>query len=234
MSAHSSYMTVAEMRANKEKVRALDTDPKDGTKKSRRFDGSTRPEFVYELVRKDANVLELGPFRGPLTKELQDHGYTRLSTLDFIDILDLPDRGKLEHIGEVDFNLERFPHPDNTFDAVVSFGMFEHLENPFHCAREVARVLKPGGIFLMAVPNVFHIMSRLVFLRRGMFPRWSFGNNHIAVLPRGVFEKTILRDFVLQETRYYKPFLHWLGAKAKYLPANEWWSDYVAYIMRKK
>jgi len=227
-------MTVGEMRKNRDAVKALDTDPKDGQAKSRRFDGSTRPDFVYELIPTSATVLELGPFRGPLTEVLQKHGYHHLHTLDFVDILDLPDRSKLESIKEVDFNTERFPHPDNFFDAVVSFGMFEHLENPFHAAREVARVLKPGGIFIMAVPNLFHIMSRLVFLRRGMFPRWSYGNNHISVMPRGVFEKTILRDFELKEVRYYKPFLHWLGEKAKYLPANEWFADYVGYILIKK
>ncbi len=227
-------MTVAEMRANPERVRALDVNPKDGEAKSRRFDGSTRPSLVYEFVDKDAKLLELGPFGGPLTKELQDNGYNRISTLDFIDLLELPDRSKLEAVGVVDFNRDTFPHQDNTFDAVVSFGMFEHLENPFHAAREAARVLKPGGVFVMAIPNVFHIVSKLVFLRRGMFPRWSYGNNHISILPHGVFEKTILRDFKLKKTLYYKPFLHWLGAKAKYLPANEWFSDYVAYVLVKK
>jgi 2-polyprenyl-3-methyl-5-hydroxy-6-metoxy-1,4-benzoquinol methylase len=237
MGKSEAFMTVPEMRANKDAVRARDIDPKDGKAKSRRFEGSTRPDFVRELVSKDATVLECGPITGALTLEMQKDGYQHISTLDIVDLLELPDRSKLEHIGEVDFNRDTFPHADSTFDAVVSFGLAEHLENPFHFSREVARVLKPGGTFIMAVPNVFHIISRLVFLRRGMFPRWSFGNNHISILPHGVFEKTVLRDFELVETRYYKPDLKpFLSERIaqKLLPTTQWFGDYVAYVLRAK
>lgn len=231
---HSTYRTVAEMRADSETFRRLDTDPKDGKEKSRRFEGSTRPELVYELVGKNERVLELGPIAGPLTRALQERGYAHLSTLDVVDVLDLPDRAKLEAAAVCDVNTERFPFADGVFDAVVSFGLFEHLENPFHAAREVARVLKKDGLFIMAVPNVLHIVSRLVFLRRGMFPRWSYGNNHISILPHGVFEKTILRDFKLLETRYYKPFFYPLGRLARCLPENEWFADYVCYVLSRR
>ncbi len=229
----SSFMTVAEMRADPDKVRALEGKLKsDGKMHNRRFEGSTRPDFVYEFVAKDAQLLECGPIKGPLTKLLQEKGYTNLHTLDFIDMLEDPDRSKLRSAHEIDFNMDRFPHADNSFDAVVCFGMVEHLENPFHFCREVARVLKPGGVFIMAIPNMFHIISRLVFLRRGMFPKWSYRNNHIALLPHGIFEKTILRDFTLEDTRYYKPFLHWFGGYNERLPKNKWFADYVAYILR--
>lgn len=37
------------------------------------------------------------------------------------------------------------PFKDETFDAIVSFNTFEHLADPQTAAREVFRVLKPGG-----------------------------------------------------------------------------------------
>src|SRR5689334_6625134 len=43
------------------------------------------------------------------------------------------------------------PFPDNDFDVVFSYAVFEHLYNPFVAIAEVARVLKPGGIFLGSV-----------------------------------------------------------------------------------
>lgn len=39
----------------------------------------------------------------------------------------------------------RLPFRDEVFDAVVSFNTFEHLQNPFIAAKEILRVLKPGG-----------------------------------------------------------------------------------------
>ena len=40
------------------------------------------------------------------------------------------------------------------FDAVVSLQVFEHLTNPIGLGRQVMKVLKPGGVFLIDVPNV--------------------------------------------------------------------------------
>lgn len=37
------------------------------------------------------------------------------------------------------------PFKDNSFDGIVSQSVFEHLADPFHAARELYRILKPGG-----------------------------------------------------------------------------------------
>ena len=47
---------------------------------------------------------------------------------------------------------EELPFEDNTFDAVFSLSVLEHVKDPFACARELARVLKPGGTLYAAVP----------------------------------------------------------------------------------
>jgi SAM-dependent methyltransferase len=47
---------------------------------------------------------------------------------------------------------EELPFQNNTFDAVISVAVLEHVQNPFVCAKEISRVLKPGGELYCAVP----------------------------------------------------------------------------------
>jgi SAM-dependent methyltransferase len=47
---------------------------------------------------------------------------------------------------------EELPFTDNSFDAVISVAVLEHVRDPFRCAREIARVLKPGGELYCVVP----------------------------------------------------------------------------------
>jgi len=47
---------------------------------------------------------------------------------------------------------ENLPFNDNSFDAVVSLSVLEHVKDPFLCAKELSRVLKPGGELICSVP----------------------------------------------------------------------------------
>lgn len=53
-----------------------------------------------------------------------------------------------------DLNREsRLPFPDGDFDAVVCTASVEYLVEPFAVFREVARVLRPGGVFVVTFSN---------------------------------------------------------------------------------
>lgn len=47
---------------------------------------------------------------------------------------------------------ESLPFADATFDAVLSLAVLEHVRDPFKCAAEILRVLKPGGEVIADVP----------------------------------------------------------------------------------
>jgi SAM-dependent methyltransferase len=46
---------------------------------------------------------------------------------------------------------ESLPFPDGSFDEIYSFGVIHHTDHPERVVREMRRVLRPGGRFLVAV-----------------------------------------------------------------------------------
>jgi len=48
--------------------------------------------------------------------------------------------------------VEHMPFKDDVFDFVLSNAVLEHVRDPFAAAREMSRVLKPGGLIFCAVP----------------------------------------------------------------------------------
>jgi ubiquinone/menaquinone biosynthesis C-methylase UbiE len=47
---------------------------------------------------------------------------------------------------------EHLPFHDNSFDIVLSLVTLEHVQDPFRCADEISRVLKPGGKLYCTMP----------------------------------------------------------------------------------
>jgi len=47
---------------------------------------------------------------------------------------------------------EELPFTDGAFDGVISIAVLEHVRDPFRCASEIIRVLKPGGRLICYAP----------------------------------------------------------------------------------
>jgi SAM-dependent methyltransferase len=65
-------------------------------------------------------------------------------------------------VAAVDLEREVFPWDDATFDVVVANQIFEHLKNIWLPLSEVYRVLRPGGYFVISVPNLASAHNRVL------------------------------------------------------------------------
>jgi SAM-dependent methyltransferase len=72
------------------------------------------------------------------------------------------------HVDRITCDLnEPLDLPDASFDAVAAIGVLEYLENPYAVAREWFRLLRPGGLVVLTVPNPESLRSMLGFVARG-------------------------------------------------------------------
>jgi SAM-dependent methyltransferase len=66
----------------------------------------------------------------------------------------------------------RLPFEDASFDLAFSVYVLEHVADPAAFAREVYRVLRPGGTFLALTPNRWHYVAALSALTPHRFHEW--------------------------------------------------------------
>jgi len=52
----------------------------------------------------------------------------------------------------LDLNKDKLPFKDNEIDLIICTEVLEHLYNPFHCIKEMKRVLKSGGFIFLSTP----------------------------------------------------------------------------------
>lgn len=71
-----------------------------------------------------------------------------------------------------DLDSPHLPYGDDVFDGVTCLDVIEHVLDPRHLLRELARVLRPRGTLVLTTPNIRYY-GFLLTLIRGRFPRTS-------------------------------------------------------------
>ena len=65
-------------------------------------------------------------------------------------------------------NSQELPYKTNSFDVVSNIGSMEHYVDLHSAVREMTRVLKPGGLAYVLVPNTFSLTTNIwIALRQG-------------------------------------------------------------------
>ena len=98
----------------------------------------------------DAVCLDLGCARGTISYFLRKEGGHWIH--EDLDVVNVQVTKDLVGDGAVVIPPDGLPHPDDTFDVIVSLDILEHLHGDHHFVREMTRVLKPGGVLILSTP----------------------------------------------------------------------------------
>jgi SAM-dependent methyltransferase len=133
-------------------------------------DGTTTfHRLCRRYFRPGARVLEIGP--GPENK-------TSNFLSSFVELIGVDVSMELRAnpalAAAYRYDGRRLPFRDRSFDGCVSNYVIEHVADPEAHFREVARVLRPGGVYCFRTPNLWHYVtlgSRL--LPHAFHLRWA-------------------------------------------------------------
>jgi SAM-dependent methyltransferase len=123
----------------------------------------------------NATIMDIGCSSGYMLRDLR-HRFPKTAVLgaDYV-------RGPLEKLATtipdvplLQFNLVECPLPDACLDVAILLNVLEHIEDDAAAAKQVSRILRPGGIAVVEVPagpELFDIYDRqLLHFRRYDLP----------------------------------------------------------------
>jgi ubiquinone/menaquinone biosynthesis C-methylase UbiE len=133
------------------------------------FNRSLRDQWVREqasLVPPGAQVLDVGAGRGPYRRMFSHCDY---KAHDFA-----AEPNTVGHYTSLDYctDILSLPVPNERFDVVLCTEVLEHVPEPIAAVREMARVLKPGGLLLVSSPLGSELHQDPFHYYGGYTPHW--------------------------------------------------------------
>ncbi len=115
------------------------------------FIDETKVRYLRPLLPPRGSAIEIGAGSGRLLIRLGLERPYRLVALDYAPYSIRAVRANLAAAGRAGHALfgdaRALPLPDASFDVVLSGGLLEHFRDPAPVLAEMARVLRPGGLF---------------------------------------------------------------------------------------
>lgn len=101
-------------------------------------------------------------------------------------------RSHVDQVWQVDLDKADLPVPSGQYETVTCVEVLEHLYDPDHALREIARVLAWGGRVVVTVPNLAYWRYRLDLLR-GHLPPPAADRRHLRQFDHRLFAETLTR-----------------------------------------
>ncbi|MEK7659977.1 MAG: class I SAM-dependent methyltransferase [Patescibacteria group bacterium] len=178
----------------------------------RSYDGHSH-EFAAPAVdalipvsqRSGAVILDCGTADGSFIDALWDLGFRHICACDIDDYRSdtVKAHQHTEKFCAFDFSHEQSTWNDHTFDVITAWCIIPHLENPFHFLREIVRIIKPSGTFIVSAPYLGSMRARKKMLFTAELDRYSATNNHITIVTETLLKKALQAKFELKSKRYF-------------------------------
>lgn len=112
-----------------------------------------RSLIIDKIKDKNAKILDIGCFKGILVDKLRDYKSFGL---------DVTSLGFLKPGRYVVGSAEVLPFKTNSLDCIVMSEVIEHIYEPTVVYKEIHRMLKDGGYFLVTHPNKYNFLDTLI------------------------------------------------------------------------
>lgn len=175
-----NYERALQLRKSGKLFDAIDTASNDT------FKGSVdRFAWIAHELRDCKKILDIGPAQGVFASLMHEFGHECYA----VDVIDYSDqypgvlKEKLQQYKLCNAEIEALPWEDGFFDAVVCSQALEHFTHShLFAVREMHRVLRPGGILELDVPNVACLRNRSRLLR-GKNITWDYEEFYLHAKP---------------------------------------------------
>lgn len=124
--------------------------------------------FLQHILpyKKNGKLLDVGCAMGYFLDIANQYGF---ETYGFDPSTYATDEAKKNHANRIKVGtIDKVKYPDNFFDVITLFDVFEHLENPLRDIQRVKKWLKKDGIIVIATGDTKSKMAKI--LNR----RWTF------------------------------------------------------------
>jgi len=180
----------------------------------------------FSPFRRENRLLDIGCGAGGLLLAARKNGWNAQG----LDVAE-PATGHVRTLGFDVFHgeLHQAQFPAQHFDVITAAEILEHLSEPRLLVQEVARVLRPGGLFWITTPHVRGLSARVLGLKwRCIWPPEHLQLFSVAGM------KALLHDAGFRQIRFQTTggnpieILHAMGAKKNVPKASDQRFDRVA------
>lgn len=164
-------------------LKAIEDEPSPWQRFNRSVGRRRRCMAVHQAAGKPGRILDIGCATGIFLDGMRTLGWQAEG---------VEPTASAAHYAQQRFGLPVFEglledahFPDASFDAVTMWDVFEHVHDPQLTMAEIRRILKPGGMLVLSLPNPDSLEA------------WLFGKHWIGWdLPRhlNLFRPTLLRQ----------------------------------------
>ena len=149
-----------------------------------------RAELFPHIPNSARRLLDVGCAAGAFGRCMKDLRGMEVVGVEYVpevaerakEVLDAVHTGSIEHMD--------LPYEDGYFDCITCFDVLEHLVEPAAVLQKLKRMLSPGGVIVISIPNLqFYAVQQT--LAGGRFP----------YMDSGILDRTHLRFFTRAELR---------------------------------